>query len=216
MTQYNSNQFSALSVNKVLSQTFMMVGVMWLITAGVSMFTMHWVLSTGLLFGSLIASFALIFFISANQSSGLGILGLLLFAAVEGLTFGPLLNHYLHMRNGSDIVTMSATGTAVSLIVCSLVAQRSGKKFLGIGTFLFGATIALILTSLIGMFFHIQGLSLVISLCAVVIFIGWLLFDLSRIMQDQEVNYVSASLSIYLDTLNLMTHLMNLFSSRDD
>ncbi|MDR1708220.1 MAG: Bax inhibitor-1 family protein, partial [Candidatus Accumulibacter sp.] len=67
-------------------------------------------------------------------------------------------------------------------------------------------------------FLQIPALSLTISTAAVLIFAGYILFDISRIVNGGETNYITATLAVYLDIYNLFVHLLNLlmaFSGRD-
>jgi FtsH-binding integral membrane protein len=53
-------------------------------------------------------------------------------------------------------------------------------------------------------------LSIVISAIAVVIFSAFILFDVQRIINGGETNYISATLSIYLNIYNVFTNLLAL------
>jgi len=53
-------------------------------------------------------------------------------------------------------------------------------------------------------------LQIVISLVAVVIFSAYILFDVQRIINGGETNYVSATLAIYLDLYNVFVNLLAL------
>jgi FtsH-binding integral membrane protein len=54
------------------------------------------------------------------------------------------------------------------------------------------------------------ALQIVISLVAVVIFSAYILFDLQRIINGGETNYISATLAIYLDVYNVFVNLLAL------
>lgn len=68
----------------------------------------------------------------------------------------------------------------------------------------------LILASLANLFFQVPAASLAISAIAIMIFAGYLLYDISRIIQGGETNYVMATLAIYLDIYNIFVNLLNL------
>ena len=70
--------------------------------------------------------------------------------------------------------------------------------------------VLLILASLANIFFHIPALALTISAVAVLLFSGFLLFDVSRVVNGGESNYVMATLAIYLDIYNIFINLLQL------
>ena len=70
--------------------------------------------------------------------------------------------------------------------------------------------VVIILASLANMFFQIPVLSLTVSAVAVLIFSGYILYDISQIVHGGETNYISATLKVYLDVYNIFVHLLNL------
>lgn len=78
------------------------------------------------------------------------------------------------------------------------------------GKFLFIGLILLIVASLANLFFQIPALSLTISAIAVLIFSAYILFDVSRIVNGGETNYVMATMGLYLNIYNLFVNLLHL------
>ena len=78
------------------------------------------------------------------------------------------------------------------------------------GKFLLIGLVMLIVASLANLFFQVPALSLTISAIAVLIFSGFILYDVSRVVQGGETNYVMATLSIYLNIYNLFVNLLQL------
>ena len=66
------------------------------------------------------------------------------------------------------------------------------------------------MASLANIFFAVPAMALTISAVAVLIFSGYILYDISRIVTGGETNYISATLSVYLDIYNLFINLLNL------
>lgn len=81
------------------------------------------------------------------------------------------------------------------------------------GNFLLVGLILLIVASLANMFFQIPALSLAISGVAVLLFSGFILFDVNRIVRGGETNYVMATLSLYINIYNLFVNLLQLLMS---
>ena len=57
---------------------------------------------------------------------------------------------------------------------------------------------------------------LAISSMSALVFSGFILFDTSRIIRGEETNYVSATISMYLNILNLFTSLLSILGIMND
>jgi modulator of FtsH protease len=62
--------------------------------------------------------------------------------------------------------------------------------------------------SVANIWLQMPAIMLTISLLAVVIFSLFLLYDLQRIVNGGETNYVSATLSVYLSIYNIFSNLL--------
>ena len=70
--------------------------------------------------------------------------------------------------------------------------------------------IGLIVASVANIWLQMPALMMTISVLAVVIFSVYMLYDLKRIVDGGETNYVTATLAIYLDVYNVFVHLLSL------
>jgi len=84
------------------------------------------------------------------------------------------------------------------------------RDFSFMGKFLFIGLILLIIASLANIFLQIPAMSLTISAIAVLLFSAFILYDVSRIVNGGETNYVMATMGLYLNIYNLFTSLLNL------
>lgn len=207
---------SVLGYNKVLRNTYMLLGVTMVPTVIGAMVGMssdfsfmaeHPLMA---MVGSLVVMFGLFFGISANRNSGVGLLLLLALTGFMGLMLGPILQVALHLRNGGQLVGLAAAGTGAIFLSLAGVATVSKKDFSFLGNFLFVGIVLLILASLANLYFQVPVLSLALSAISVLIFSGYVLFDVSRIVQGGETNYVMATLALYLDVYNLFVNLLSL------
>ncbi|MDR3393329.1 MAG: Bax inhibitor-1 family protein [Sulfuriferula sp.] len=202
--------------NKVLRNTYMMLGLTMIPTVigaymGLSInfafMAQHPVLS---MVGMLAVMFGMFMGITANRNNALGVVLLLGVTFMFGLLLGPILQAALHFRNGAQLIGMAAGGTGAIFFTLATIATVTKKDFSYMGKFLMVGLVMLILASLANAFFQIPAASLAISAIAIMIFAGYLLYDVSRIVQGGETNYVMATLAIYLDIYNIFVNLLNL------
>jgi len=205
-----------LGTHKVLRNTYMLLGISMLPTvvgalAGMSMnfsaFAQHPIMFA---LGAFAVMMGLFWGISTNRNSSLGVVLLLVLTGFMGLMLGPVLQVALHLRNGGQIVGLAAGGTGVIFMTLASIATVSKKDFSFLGNFLMIGLVLLIVASLANMFFHVPAVALTISAISVLVFSGFILFDVSRIVQGGETNYVMATLAIYLDIYNLFLNLLQL------
>lgn len=200
------------SVRKTLTNTFIAVGGMWAITAAASYVASDWKLglmgSIGLFVASLLCLFAVYAF--RNSVVGLGLLGL--FSALEGASIGPLLNHYLHMQGGSQLVLSAGGMTAAATFACALYAMTTQRSFKHLHAFLFAGLVAFLVASIIGIFIQATVFHLTLSAIGCLLFTGWLLYDISEVVTGAQDNYIVAAVGIYLDMLNLFLQLLKLLN----
>ncbi|MFA7243508.1 MAG: Bax inhibitor-1/YccA family protein [Sulfuricellaceae bacterium] len=206
----------AVSSAKVLRNTYMMLGLTMIPTVigafiGMSMnlsfMAQHPVLS---FIGMLAVMFGLFWGIAANRDNGFGVLLLLALTFFMGMMLGPILQVALHLKNGAQLVGLAAGGTGVIFFTLAGIATVTKKDFSFLGKFLFIGLVLLILASLANMFFQVPAMALTISAIAVLIFSGYILYDVSQIVHGGETNYIMATLALYLDIYNLFVNLLQL------
>lgn len=206
----------ALSANKVLRNTYMLLGLSMIPTVigaviGINLNFSFMAQSPILGFiGMLAVMFGLFWGISKNRDNGLGVALMLGLTFFMGLMLGPILQAALHLRNGAQLVGLAAGGTGVIFFSLATIATVTKKDFSFMGKFLFIGLILLIVAMIANIFLQIPVMQLTISAIAVLIFSGFILFDVSRVVTGGETNYIMATLAIYLDIYNLFVHLLSL------
>lgn len=148
--------------------------------------------------------------IERNKNSGLGVALLLGFTFFMGLMLSRILQVALGFSNGSSMIAMAAAGTGAVFFTMASIATVSKRDFSNMGKFLFVGMVVILLAAVANIFFQIPALALAISAAAVMIFSAYILYDISRIVQGGETNYVSATLAVYLDIYNVFVSLLNL------
>ena len=155
-------------------------------------------------------AFGFIYAIQKTKESALGVFVLLGFTFFMGLMLTPLLVHTLQYSNGAALIMTAFGGTATIMAVMATVATVSKRDFSMMGKWLFAGVIVLILASIANLFLGMSALSITISVAAIGIFSAFILYDVQKIVNGGETNYISATLSIYLDVYNIFTSLLSL------
>lgn len=206
----------ALGQNHVLRNTYMLLGLSMIPTVlgamagiqmGFSFFAGSPMISFLLFLG---IAFGFMWGIERNKNSGLGVALLLGFTFFMGLMLSRILQFALGFSNGASMIALAAGGTGAIFFTLSSIAAVSKRDFTGMGKFLFAGMILILLAAVANIFFQIPALSLTIAVAAVGIFSAYILYDISRIVQGGETNYVSATLAVYLDIYNVFVSLLQL------
>jgi modulator of FtsH protease len=108
------------------------------------------------------------------------------------------------------LIATAAGGTGAIFFTLAGVATVTKKDFGFLGKFLFIGVVLLLLASLANAFLMIPALSLTVSVVAILIFSAYILYDIGRIVNGGETNYISATLAVYLDVYNVFVSLLHL------
>jgi modulator of FtsH protease len=210
---------SALATNKVLRNTYLLLGATLAfsaLTAGISMLLSLPMLNPLI---TLVGYFGLLFAVNKTQNSAWGLLFIFLLTGFMGLTLGPIISAYLQfLPNGSQVVTTALGITAVTFVGLSAYAVKSEKDFSFLGGFLMVGIIGAFLLGLVAFFFQLSTLSLVVSGVFVIAMAGLILYQTSAIIHGGETNYIMATVTLYVSLYNLFTSLLHLLgaASGDD
>ena len=211
-----ATQDVVLQQNRVLRNTYLLLALSMIPTVvgafigvkmGFSLFPGSPMLSFLVFMG---IAFAFIWGIQRTKNSGAGVALLLGFTFFMGLMLAGILRAALGFSNGGVLIATAAGGTGAIFFTLAGIATVTKKDFSFLGKFLFVGLVILILASLANIFFAVPAMALTISAVAVLIFSGYILYDISRIVTGGETNYISATLSVYLDIYNLFINLLNL------
>jgi len=185
------------------------VGVGWFCTQPAVLPAMY-PLMTPLLIAGFVCIIALSF---ARRTSGLNMLLLYLFAAIEGAVYGPML--YVVNQSAPGLPAQTAVLTVTVFGALALYAIQSKKDFSYLGGMLFISLIALLVAGFVLMFFHSSLLGTLYALGGVLIFSGYVLYDTSQILLHLGAeDAVSGAISLYLDFINLFMFILRLLNNR--
>ena len=213
---YNMNSAgieSAISTNKVLKNTYMLLGMTLLFSALTAGISMAMGLPQGAALILMLVGFGLLFVVNKTADTSKGLLAIFAFTGVMGASIGPMLNYYLAMPNGPSLVMQALGGTAIVFFGLSAYALTTRKDFSYMGGFLMVGLLVAVVAMVANIFLNIPALSLTISAAVVMIMSGLILFDTSRIINGGETNYIRATVSLYLNIYNLFIHMLHLLTA---
>lgn len=202
--------------NKVLRNTFALLGTTMIPTLigaliglnmNFSFMAASPILSSLFMLGF---SFGMLYLIRLMSNNAIGIILLYVFTFVLGVFLGPILQYALHFSNGGKIIALAGASTAIIFITLSVIASTTRRNFSFLGNFLSVGIILLIITSLANLFLQIPIMSLVLSGVSVLLFSGFILYDINRIVHGGETNYIMATVSIYMSIYNLFVNLLQI------
>lgn len=140
-----------------------------------------------------------------------------LFTFIDGILMYPILEMYVGSL-GNQVVINVLLVTALIFFVLSMIAKKeTSDKYLRLGNVLFTGLIALIILTIIGFFMGYGIFNIVVSILSIIIFSGYILYDVSLVKYDIENGNINDSkdlsihvFNLYLDFINIFLDLLNL------
>lgn len=219
MTGYQTSVAVGATRNKVLRNTYMLLSMTLLFSAAMAGLSMAMAVPYGASLVTSLIALALLWFVvprTANSAAGIGVV-----FAVTGLLgfgLGPVLNHYLSLANGGQIVMLALGITGASFFLLSGYALVSRKDFSFMRNFLFVGVMIAFLASIVALVASLFGypmpaLALTVSALFAALMCGMILWQTSEIVNGGETNYVLATVGLYVSLYNLFTSLLHLLGA---
>ena len=158
----------------------------------------------------LVGAFGLIYAIEKTKNSTTGVYMLLAFTFFMGLMLARLLAFVLGMKNGSTLIMTAFGGTAVVFFAMASLSTVIKRDLSGMGKFLMVGALIVFVAGLVNFFLQSSALMLTILVLCLAVFSAFMLYDIKRVIDGGETNYVSATLAIYLDIYNVFQSLLML------
>lgn len=158
-------------------------------------------------------AFGFFYAIEKTKHSTTGVYLLLGFTFFMGLMLSRLIGVALGLQNGAQLMAVAAGGTAAVFFGMASVATTTKRDLSNMGKFLMIGVVLLLVASLANIWLQMPALMLTVSTLAVGIFSLFLLYDLNRIVNGGETNYISATLGVYLSVYNIFSNLLVLLMS---
>lgn len=138
------------------------------------------------------------------------------FAALMGLSFAAIFVIY---KMGS--IVGAFMGGAVLFGTLSFYGFFTKRNLDSIGQFLFVGLIAIVIASIINIFLESSAFQMVISACAILVFLGLTAYDTQKIreavsVENNDTAEIVGALTLYLDFINLFLSLLQLFGDRKE
>lgn len=214
MTMYQEQAYSgALPVtqaNKVLRNTYSLLAMTLAFSAVVAGVSMSLNLPHPGIILTLVGYFGAWFFTTKFRDSALGLVGVFALTGFMGYTLGPILNRYLALPGGGEIVMMAMAGTATIFFALSAYALVKKTNFSFMGSFLIVGVLVAFLAGLGAIFFEMPALSLAVSAMFVLLMSGMILYQTSEIVHGGETNYIMATVGLFVSIFNLFTSLLHI------
>jgi modulator of FtsH protease len=206
---------SAVDRNRVLRNTYWLLAISmvptvlgaWLgVATGLSQ-----ALSGGLgLVLFLVGAFGFIYAIEKTKNSAAGVPVLLAFTFFMGIMLSRLIAMVLGFKNGTELVMTAFGGTAGVFFMMASLSTVIKRDLSGMGKWLYVGAIVLMVGSLINVFVGSSAGMMAISMLSIAIFSAYMLYDIKEIIDGGETNYISATLNLYLDIVNVFQSLLAL------
>jgi len=156
-------------------------------------------------------AFAFMFAIEKTKNSSAGVPVLLAFTFFMGLMLSRLVGQVLGLANGANLVMLAFAGTGAIFLGMATLSSVIKRDLSAMGKFLFIGAIMLLVAGIANVFIQSGALMITLSVLAIGIFSAFILYDLKRVQDGLETNYISATLGVYLSIYNVFQSLLAVF-----
>ena len=153
-------------------------------------------------------AFGFMYAIEKTKNSAAGVPLLLGFTFFMGLMLSRLVGAVLGLSNGAGLIMMSFAGTGAIFLGMATMSSIIKRDLGSMGKFLFIGVIMLLVAGIANVFIQSSALTITLSVLAIGIFSAFILYDLKRVKDGEETNYITATLSVYLSLYNVFQSLL--------
>jgi modulator of FtsH protease len=116
----------------------------------------------------------------------------------------------LGFKNGAELIMTAFGGTAGVFFLMASLSTVIKRDLSSMGKWLFVGAMVLMVGSIINVFVGSSAGMMAISMLAIGIFSAYMLYDIKQIIDGGETNYISATLALYMDIMNVFQSLLAL------
>lgn len=157
----------------------------------------------------LVGAFGFMFAIEKFKNSAAGVPILLGFTFFMGLMLSRLVSVVL-ANSGPGVIMMAFGGTAAIFFTMASLSSVIKRDLSGMGKFLTIGALMLFVALIANFFLQSAALMITLAVLGMGIFSAFILYDLKRVADGQETNYVTATLGVYLSIYNVFQFLLAL------
>jgi modulator of FtsH protease len=158
----------------------------------------------------LVGAFGFMFAIEKTKNSAAGVPMLLAFTFFMGLMLSRLVGSVLGLSNGAGLIMTAFAGTGAIFLGMATLSSIIKRDLSSMGKFLFIGAIMLLVAGIANVFLQSSALMITLAVLAIGIFSAFILYDLKRVQDGLETNYISATLGVYLSLYNVFQSLLAL------
>ncbi len=156
----------------------------------------------------LVGAFGFMFAIEKTKNSAAGVPVLLAFTFFMGLMLSRLVGSVLGLANGTGLIMTAFSGTGAIFLGMAMLSSVIKRDISAMGKFLFIGAIMLLVAGVANFFIQSSALTITLAVLAIGIFSAFILYDLKRVQDGSETNYITATLGVYLSLYNVFQSLL--------
>ncbi len=162
-------------------------------------------------------AFGFLFAIEKTKNSAAGVPVLLAFTFFMGLMLSRLIGAVLGLANGAGLIMTAFAGTGLIFLGMATLSSVIKRDLSSMGKFLFIGAIMVLVAAIANIFLQSSALFITIAVLAIGIFTAFILYDLKRVKDGLETNYITATVGVYLSLFNVFQSLLALlgFANRE-
>ena len=210
---YGGSVASAEQRDRVLRNTYWLLALSMVPTVVGAWFGVSTGLVTGLGAGIstivlLVGAFGFMFAIEKTKNSAAGVPVLLAFTFFMGVMLSRMLSFVLGMSNGAGLIMTAFAGTGLIFLGMATLSSVIKRDLSSMGKFLFIGAIMLLVAGIMNIFLQSPALMITLCVLAIGIFSAFIVYDLQRVKNGLETNYITATLGVYLSLYNVFSSLL--------
>ena len=155
-------------------------------------------------------AFGFMYAIEKTKESAAGVPVLLAFTFFMGVMLSRLVGNVLGLANGASLIMTAFAGTGAIFLGMAALSSIIKRDLSSMGKFLFIGAIMLLVVGVANFFIQSSALMITLSVLAIGIFSAFILYDLKRVKDGYETNYITATLGVYLSIYNVFQSLLML------
>ncbi len=159
----------------------------------------------------LVGAFGFMFAIEKTKNSAAGVPVLLGFTFFMGVMLARMIGTVLGLANGAGLVMTAFAGTGVIFLGMATLSSVIKRDLSAMGKWLFIGAVMLMVAGTANFFIQSSALMITLSVIAIGIFSAFILYDLKRVQDGTETNYITATLGVYLSLYNVFQSLLAVF-----